>query len=202
QGSGLSLPLQQEQLLFSTEKQVTKIAGETGKSLEVESNEGKSEGLAVRKAGRPKGRKNKSHTGAISDLVPCQTESKSKTPKGVLKAKGRPKGRKNKTQSSGSELKSPKKVQKRLSHFKNIKEQQVTNVIGNAFFRTTLSNLLLFEIKQIHPTAHLSIQDLKAFFRAEKYLTELLNMDEFKSSVFLNLKNLQNMPLVGAINPH
>lgn len=89
-----------------------------------------------------------------------------------------------------------------LSHFKNIKEQQVPNVIGNAFFRTTLSNLLLFEIKQIHPTAHLRIQDLKAFFRAEKYLTELLNMDEFKSSVFLNLKNLQNMPLVGAINPH
>jgi putative transposase len=89
-----------------------------------------------------------------------------------------------------------------LSHFKNIKEQQVTNVIGNAFFMTTLSNILLFEIKQIHPTASLSIQDLKAFFRAEKYLTELLNMDEFKSSVFFNLKNLQNMPIIGAINTH
>ncbi|MEO0044256.1 MAG: hypothetical protein RL329_3704, partial [Bacteroidota bacterium] len=128
QGSGLSLPLQQEQLLFSTEKQVTKIAGETGKSLEVESNEGKSEGLAVRKAGRPKGRKNKSHTGAISDLVPCQTESKSKTPKGVLKAKGRPKGRKNKTQSSGSELKSPKKVQKRLKKSeKSVPETSLTS---------------------------------------------------------------------------
>jgi hypothetical protein len=89
-----------------------------------------------------------------------------------------------------------------LSHFKNIKEQQVTNVIGNAFFMTTLSNILLFEIQQIHPTTSLSIQDLKAFFRAEKYLTELLNMDEFKSSVFLNLKNLQNMPIIGAINTH
>jgi hypothetical protein len=429
QSSGLSLPLQQEQLLFSTEKRSAKPVSETSvpaEPIRAEANLKNAGSVAVPKAGRPQGRKNKSQTGAQSDGVSCPTVSKSpKSPRpkkgmqeGVPKAKGRPKGSKNKVKAVSSELKSPPKVPKRLpkhekgvlsasntegpkkagrpkgsknkvkdpaieepiaytfqvlarmldsfvllflpqlrrffpisdvvadggfgnntvalmvlargfhlisklqynaalyfpfegvqsgigrpakygskidvqkvplqyrvetivqkngdtwdlfqiatvfhksfdmplnivlivkydkkgqfkanivlfstdlkasfkkirdyyqirfhiefnfrdarqffglSHFKNIKQAQVTNVIGNAFFRTTLSNLLLFEIKQIHPTAHLSIQDLKAFFRAEKYLTELLNMDEFKSSVFFNLKNIPNMPLVGAINPH
>ncbi len=430
QKSGLSLPLQQEQLLFSTEKQGKPTACGTQGSVSVESRgveteSLKSESVVAPKAGRPKGSKNKSRTGAISDVVPCPIESETlKCPRGskkrkepsLPKPKGRPKGSKNKVPSSPSELKSPPAVPKSLpnaekgvpsllegkkkagrpkgsknklkdpteeqpiaytfqvlarmldsfvllflpqllrffpvsyvvadggfgnntvalivlargfhlisklqynaalylpfegissgpgrppkystkidvqnglpqywvetgiqkngdtwkifqiskvlhksfemplnvvlilkynkngqfkgnvvlfstdlkapfrkiidyyqirfhiefnfrdarqffglSHFKNIKEQQVTNIIGNAFFMTTLSNILLFEIRQIHPTATLSIQDLKAFFRAEKYLTELLNMDEFKSSVFLNLKNLQNMPLIGAINPH
>jgi putative transposase len=60
-----------------------------------------------------------------------------------------------------------------LSHFKNIKQTQVTNVIGAAFFMTCFANILLFELKQIDPNSNLSIQDLKAFFRAEKYLNEL-----------------------------
>jgi hypothetical protein len=431
QPSGLSLPLQQEQLLFSTEKRAAQTVGETegavsGERLGSEANVENAPIVPARKAGRPKGSPNKSHTGASSDEGSCPSVSGSKNsplpkkskPSEIPKAKGRPKGSKNKIQTVSSELKSPKKdlkktpkrekdvpktsngigkkkagrpkgsknkikdpsdetpiaytfqvlarildsfvllflpqfrrffpisyvvadggfgnntvalmviargfhlisklqynaalylpfegdqsgsgrptkygpkidvsnvplqyevetvVQKNgelwkffqiskvlhksfemplniifilkydkkghfkgnvvlfstdlkatfkkildyyqirfhiefnfrdarqffgLSHFKNIKEQQVTNVIGNAFFMTTLSNILLFEIKQIHPTAPLSIQDLKAFFRAEKYLTEILNMDEFKSSIFFNLKNLQNMPLVGAINPH
>jgi putative transposase len=88
-----------------------------------------------------------------------------------------------------------------LSNFKNIKKQQVQNVIGYAFFMVTLSNILLFEIKQQYPNAKFSIQDLKAYFRAEKYLNELLKKDEFTASIFLNLKNNTNLPIVGAINP-
>jgi putative transposase len=88
-----------------------------------------------------------------------------------------------------------------LSHFKNIKKQQVQNVIGYAFFMVTLSNILLFEIKQKYPNSKFSIQDLKAYFRAEKYLNELLNKDEFTASLFLNLKQKINLPMIGAINP-
>jgi putative transposase len=87
-----------------------------------------------------------------------------------------------------------------LSNFKNIKRQQVHNVIGYAFFMVTLSNILLFEIKQKYPNSKFSIQDLKAYFRAEKYLNELLNKDEFTASLFLNLKQNINLPIVGAIN--
>jgi putative transposase len=88
-----------------------------------------------------------------------------------------------------------------LSNFKNIKKQQVQNVIGYAFFMVTLSNILLFEIKHKYPESKFSIQDLKAYFRAEKYLNELLNKDEFTASLFLNLKQNINLPIVGAINP-
>jgi hypothetical protein len=87
-----------------------------------------------------------------------------------------------------------------LSNFKNIKWQQVHNVIGYAFFMVTLSNILLFEIKQKYPNSKFSIQDLIAYFRAEKYLNELLNKDEFTASLFLNLKQNINLPIVGAIN--
>lgn len=87
-----------------------------------------------------------------------------------------------------------------LSNFKNIKKQQVLNVISYAFFMVSLSNILIFEIKQIHPDCPLSIQDLKAFFRAEKYINELLNRDEFKASLLLNRKSFDQFPIIGAIN--
>ena len=87
-----------------------------------------------------------------------------------------------------------------LSNFKNIKKQQVQNVIGYAFFMVTLSNILIFEIKQKHPQCPLSIQDLKAFFRAEKYIHELLNRDEFSASLLINRKAFDNMPIIGAIH--
>lgn len=86
-----------------------------------------------------------------------------------------------------------------LSHFKNIKMQQVQNVIGYAFFMVNLSNIMLFELKQIDPNCPLSIQDLKAFFRAEKYLNELLNRVDFSQPQFLNTISLRNFPIVGAI---
>lgn len=88
-----------------------------------------------------------------------------------------------------------------LSNFKNIKKQQVQNVIGYAFFMVVLSNILLFDIKQKYPNSKLSIQDLKAYFRAEKYINELLKVDEFTLSLFLNQKKNIQLPIIGAINP-
>lgn len=37
----------------------------------------------------------------------------------------------------------------------------------------------------------LSIQDLKAFFRAEKYIHELLNRDEFSASLLIKSKDIR-----------
>jgi putative transposase len=87
-----------------------------------------------------------------------------------------------------------------LSHFKNIKPTQVQNTIGFAFFMVTLSNILRFEIKAKHPDCQLSIQDLKAFFRAEKYLNELLNTPENKAGTFLSQYSKLKIPIIGAIN--
>jgi putative transposase len=87
-----------------------------------------------------------------------------------------------------------------LSHFKNIKPAQVQNSIGFAFFMVTLSNILCFEIKAKHPECQLSIQDLKAFFRAEKYLNELLNIPENKEGTFLSQYTELKIPFIGAIN--
>ena len=87
-----------------------------------------------------------------------------------------------------------------LSHFKNILPAQVTNAIGYAFFMVSLSNIMLFEIKAKHPDCQLSIQDLKAFFRAEKYLNELLNIPENKAGLFLSQHPQLKIPIIGAIN--
>ena len=87
-----------------------------------------------------------------------------------------------------------------LSHFKNIKPTQVANTIGYAFFMVSLSNIILFEIKAKHPECQLSIQDLKAFFRAEKYLHELLNTPELNNNAFLSHHLQLKIPIVGAIN--
>lgn len=87
-----------------------------------------------------------------------------------------------------------------LSHFKNTLPIQVSNAIGYAFFMVSLSNILLFEIKAKHPDCKLSIQDLKAFFRAEKYLNELLNSPENKAATFLSQHTSLKIPIVGAIS--
>ena len=87
-----------------------------------------------------------------------------------------------------------------LSHFKNIKEKQVGNVIGFSFFMVALSNILIFNLRQLKPDIKVGIQDLKAFFRAEKYFAEILNSVGFDQTQFLNLKSIENMPLVGQIN--
>ena len=87
-----------------------------------------------------------------------------------------------------------------LSHFKNIKEKQVGNVIGFSFFMVALSNILIFKLREINPTINVGIQDIKAFFRAEKYCTEILNSMGFDQTQFLNLNLIENMPVVGLIN--
>lgn len=87
-----------------------------------------------------------------------------------------------------------------LPHFKNIGEKQVGNVTGFYFFVVLLSIIQIFKLRQATPDANTGIQDIKAFFRAEKYCPEILNSTDFDQTQFLNLNLTENMPLVGQIN--
>jgi putative transposase len=86
-----------------------------------------------------------------------------------------------------------------LTNFCNFKEKQVTNVIGNAFFMVTLSRIAYFkEWKEDHNTKF-SILNLKARFRADKYLFEIKNMIENDPLLFFSLENSSKIAQIGAI---
>ena len=87
-----------------------------------------------------------------------------------------------------------------LSHFKNVKEQQVKNVIGFSFFMVTLSNVMIAYLKHQDPNTKISIQDLKACFRAQKYLLEFKNMPTFEQGDIFNPDFYSQNPILGAIN--
>lgn len=86
-----------------------------------------------------------------------------------------------------------------LTNFCNFKEKQVTNVIGNAFFMVNLSRIAYFnEWKEDHNTKF-SILNLKARFRADKYLFEIKNMIENHPLLFFSFENSSQIAHIGAI---
>ncbi len=87
-----------------------------------------------------------------------------------------------------------------LSDFKNIKEQQVKNAIGLSLFMTNLSMVLIEQAQQNWKEENLSIQDLKAYFRAEKYVEDILNTLEIPSESILIHQTFQDVLKIGAIN--
>jgi len=61
-----------------------------------------------------------------------------------------------------------------LEDFMNIKEVPLTNAINLSLFMVNLAQVLLRQFRQTHPDS--SILDLKAYFRAAKYLEETIKM--------------------------
>jgi len=59
-----------------------------------------------------------------------------------------------------------------LEDFMNVRQQAVTNAANLAFFMVNFSAAL----RQSEPTAHLSVLDLKAHFRAHRYLSETIKL--------------------------
>jgi len=59
-----------------------------------------------------------------------------------------------------------------LEDFMNVRQQAVTNAANLAFFMVNFSAAL----RQSEPTAHLSVLDLKARFRAHRYLSETIKL--------------------------
>jgi putative transposase len=88
-----------------------------------------------------------------------------------------------------------------LADLKNVKEQQLDNAVNLAFFMDNVSLILLEQAKVLWQAEHLGIQDLKAHYRAEKYLRDILNTLELDEKSILNLPQLAAIRQIGAINP-
>ena len=87
-----------------------------------------------------------------------------------------------------------------LSDFKNIKKQQVENAVGLAFFMDNISLILIRQAKTKWKEDNISIQDLKAYYRAEKYLESILNTLHIESQTVLNNDQFDQIRKIGAIN--
>jgi len=87
-----------------------------------------------------------------------------------------------------------------LADFKNIKKQQVNNAVGLALFMDNISMILMEQAKQEWKEEKVSIQDLKAYFRAEKYLEDILNTLEIPLEDILNQPKIQQVLKIGAVN--
>lgn len=87
-----------------------------------------------------------------------------------------------------------------MADFKNIKETQVKNAVGLSLFMTNVSLILIEKAKTVWQEDVVSIQDLKAHFRAEKYLADILNTLEISEKVILNDIRFDDIRKIGAIN--
>ncbi len=87
-----------------------------------------------------------------------------------------------------------------LSDFKNIKQKQVNNAIGLSFFMANLSLVLMEQAQQKWQEEKVSIQDLKAYFRAEKYLQDILNTLEISNKAILIDRTFEDVLKIGAVN--
>lgn len=87
-----------------------------------------------------------------------------------------------------------------LADLKNVKEQQLDNAVNLAFFMDNVSLVLLEQAKVLWQAEHVSIQDLKAHYRAEKYLRDILNTLQLDEKSILNLPQMAAIRQIGAIN--
>lgn len=87
-----------------------------------------------------------------------------------------------------------------LAHFKNIKEQQVHNAVGLSVFMDNVSLILMEQAKTQWKEETVSIQDLKAYFRTEKYLHDILNTLEIDPNPILIQREFEDVLKIGAIN--
>jgi putative transposase len=87
-----------------------------------------------------------------------------------------------------------------LADLKNVKEQQVEDAVNLAFFMDNVSLVLLEQSKSLWQQEYTSIQDLKAHFRAEKYLHDILNTLEIDEKTILNHPQLAAIRQIGAVN--
>lgn len=85
-----------------------------------------------------------------------------------------------------------------LTNFCNFKENQVTNVIGNAFFMVCVSRIFAFNERLEKPATKFSIYNLKSRFRGDKYLFEIKNMIENDPNLFFSLQDSHQLDFIGA----
>lgn len=87
-----------------------------------------------------------------------------------------------------------------LADFKNTKQRQVENAVSLALFMDNISLILIEQAKDKWQQDNISIQDLKAYYRAEKYLRHILNTLEIPVDPILMHQDFADVFTIGAIN--
>jgi len=85
-----------------------------------------------------------------------------------------------------------------LEDFMNVKKTPVTNAVNLAFFMVNLSRALIDEVREHNP--FFGVQDLKAYFRAAKYLYETLKLIPEKPDPILIQQIFAQITKIGSIN--
>ena len=74
-----------------------------------------------------------------------------------------------------------------LRHFKNVKENQVTNAINIAITAKLIAQIVIQHIAKEHGYENISIIDLKTYFRNEYYAQKFINYEESDPNQLLSL---------------
>jgi putative transposase len=85
-----------------------------------------------------------------------------------------------------------------LEDFMNVKETPVTNAVNLAFFMVNLSHALITDVRKYNPL--FGVQDIKAYFRACKYLDETLKLMPEKPDPILIQQIFKEITTIGKIN--
>jgi putative transposase len=85
-----------------------------------------------------------------------------------------------------------------LEDFMNVKNVSVNNAVNLAFFMVNISQALIAEVRKHNPL--FGVQDLKAYFRAGKYLDETLKLLSQKPDPILIQQILDQITKIGSVN--
>ncbi len=87
-----------------------------------------------------------------------------------------------------------------LEDFMNIKETPITNAVNLAFFMVNISQALIALVRKHNPL--FGVQDLKAYFRASKYIDETLKLVPEKPDPILIQQIFAQITKIGSVNTH
>jgi putative transposase len=85
-----------------------------------------------------------------------------------------------------------------LEDFMSVKNVSVNNAVNLAFFMVNISQALIAEVRKHNPL--FGVQDLKAYFRAGKYLDETLKLLSQKPDPILIQQILDQITKIGSVN--
>jgi putative transposase len=85
-----------------------------------------------------------------------------------------------------------------LEDFMNVKETPINNAVNLALFMVNISHALINEVRKHNPL--FGVQDLKAYFRAGKYLYETLKLIPEKPDPILIQQMFAEITKIGSIN--
>ena len=85
-----------------------------------------------------------------------------------------------------------------LEDFMNVNEIPVNNAANLAFFMVNVSQALIADVRRYNPS--FSVQDLKAYFRGNRYVRETLKLLPQKPDLILIQEIFYRITKIGSIN--